>query len=185
MSNSLARAGQFTHYKPKRWHPEFDLIVIGSISGLSNVELSRQYGYTPQHISNILSTEQAAEVRERVRGQIDKGFEGNLKERLSKIGEKTVKHIEKFIEDADGRAERSPFFFIDRVLKISEHVGSLNGTGGKGNGNTLVNNGTLVISQDKANDIIRGLSMSKEIDEVEYTIENVEGVRDERSKERS
>lgn len=166
------RTGGFKHYNPKRWHPEFDLIVIKSVGGLSNEEIGREFGYTKQHVSNILSTPQAAEVRDRIREEINKNYQGKLKERVSAIGEGVVRHVEKFITDANNLAERSPFDFIDRALKIGTVIGAMgekvSNISNNGTQNNIVNNGNMIlVTGEKANDLKNALVNSMELEEVE------------------
>lgn len=161
-------SAQFLHYNPKRWQPEFDLIVIESVAGKSNAELARLFGYTKEHISNILSTPQAAEVKERIRSTINKEFEGGIKDRLAKIGEKTIKHIEKFVEDEDGYSNKRPFDFVDRMLKIAQAVGSVGDKDATSRSNTtIVNGNALIVNQDQASGLRDALSKSMELDQVQ------------------
>jgi ElaB/YqjD/DUF883 family membrane-anchored ribosome-binding protein len=162
------RPAKFERYKPKRWHPEFDLIILDSISGLDNIELGRKYGYTPQHISNILSTEEARKVKERVRTAIDKEIQGGVKERLSKVGEKVLEHIERFVEDDNNLAEKRPFEFIDRAVRIGEKVGSLIGDVNKNVTNNI--DKAIFLSADQAKGIKDGLFLSSKLDDIEPII---------------
>lgn len=130
---------KFVRYKPKRWHPEFDLIVISSIAGKDNEELARIFGYTPQHISNILCTEQAQEIRNKVRSDIDTTFTKDIKDRLNDINEGAIKSLEQFfVTERETRYEASPFLFVDRAMRYLD----------KQNNNpnpnpNAVNNGTI------------------------------------------
>lgn len=165
---SGGKASSFEHYKPRRWHPEFDLIVIESISGSDNETIGRKYGYTKEHVSNILSTSQAREIKEKVRHTVDKEFEGTLKQRLAVIGEKTVKHIENFINDEDNLAARSPFMFIDRTLKIAQSVGTLIGDRNNNSGQQInVAGNAIIMNNEKADDLKKALSDSMELEYVE------------------
>lgn len=166
---SKNKSAKFENYNPKRWHPEFDLFVIESVSGKSNEEIGRLHGYTAQHISNILSTPQAREIKERIRSSINTEFETNLKERFAKIGEKAIRHIESFIEDENSLASKSPFMFVDRVVRIGQVVGSLGSENGKNNpiANTTINGNVNIMTTDQAKEISEALRRSKELDSVE------------------
>lgn len=126
---------QFLRYAPKRWKPEFSLIVMDSISGMENDEIAEKYGYTKQHISNILCTSQAAEMRRNVQTKINEHFEGSLKERLAVVQEQAVRHIEDFISARNGfeNVKKDPFGFIDRVIKVAGSGGSLGDKSGSNN----------------------------------------------------
>lgn len=166
---SGGKSSSFEHYKPRRWQPEFDLIVIESISGLDNETIGRKYGYTKQHVSNILSTAQAREIKDKVRTTVDKEFEGTLKQRLAKIGERAVEHVEKFIQDEDNLAERSPFMFIDRTLKIAQSVGTLMGDKSNNNSGQQINvaGNAIIMNNEKADDLKNAIKNSMELDYVE------------------
>lgn len=164
-AGSVNRSAKFLHYSPKRWQPEFDLIVIESISGKSNEEVGRLFGYTKEHISNILSTEEARKVKERIRAQINHEFQGTLQERISNIGAQAVKKIEAFISD-DTLYTRSPFMFVDRALKIAQASNTLASSEGKSNNTTIVNGNAIVMNGEQASNIRDALLKSKELDSI-------------------
>ncbi len=163
---SKNRAAQFLHYNPKRWQPEFDLIVMKSIAGADNEEIGREFGYTPQHVSNILSTQQAKDLKEKIRSTIETEFDSNLKTRIAGIGAKTLKHIEDFVA-RDDLADKSPFQFIDRVTKIAQSVGAIGSdTKSSVNNNTFVQGNALIINGEQADRIKDGLFKSTELDNI-------------------
>lgn len=163
---SLNRAAKFKNYNPKRWQPEFDLMVIESISGKSNEEIGQLFGYTKEHVSNILSTTQAGEVKERVRKTINAQFQGTLQERIANIGAKAIEHVEKFIQDDSNLASKSPFMFVDRALKIAQSTSTLvsNPDSSRVTNNT-VNGNVLVINNDIADNLFSALEKSRALDE--------------------
>lgn len=166
-SKNKRRDAQFQHYNPKRWHPEFNLIVIESIAGKSNEALSEEFGYTPQHISNILSTSHAAQIREGVRTNINKEFDGQLKNRIAAIGEKTLKHIEHFVDDERNLAEKSPFMFLDRVLKISQATATLDSDSKHVSNNLTINgNAAFVMSKEQSDGIRNALLDSSSLESI-------------------
>jgi hypothetical protein len=167
--NTEKRAAKFTHYQPKRWHPEFSLIVMGSIAGKSNVELSEQFGYTKEHISNILSTEQAAEIRERSRESLNKAFEGNLQSRIDRIGERAIANIERFVEDEHNMEAKSPFAFVDRMMKLATMTSKLGSAdnGNKSTTNIQVNgSAAFVLQAEQVKGIRDALLQSSSLDAV-------------------
>lgn len=169
-TGSGGKLSGFSHYNPKRWHPEYDLIVFESINGKSNQEIGDKYGYTKQHISNILSTTQAREIKERIRGTIGRVAEEGFKERISSIGEQALKHVEAFIEDKNNLAERSPFMFIDRALKIGSSVGVLNSSSEKQSGHMQqinVAGNAIIMNNERADALKQALNDSMELDNVE------------------
>lgn len=162
---SKNRAPQFKNYNPRRWHPEFDLMVVESIAGKSNEEIGKLFGYTKEHVSNILSTQEAAVIRDRVRETINKEFDGKLKERLASIGAKCIQKIENFVEDERNLESVSPFMFIDRVVKIAQSTSTLvNNERNTVNNNTVVNGNAMIINNDQANGLRDALSKSMDLD---------------------
>lgn len=169
MSEIVKREPKFHHYKPKRWHPEFTLIVMGSISGKDNAELAEEFGYSVVHISNILSTEQASEIREKAREHLNKAFEGNLADRVKGIGQKALEKIERFVEDKTNQEAKSPFAFVDRMMKLAtmtSTLGSLNGLANDKNTTNIQVNGSaaFVLNGDQVEGIRTALLQSSSLD---------------------
>lgn len=166
----LRKPAQFKHYQPKRWHPEFTLVVMGSISGKTNLELASEFGYTHQHISNILSTSQAEEIREKVRLGLDKHFEGTIIERVNRIGEKAIQKIESFVEDEHNYADKAPFAFVDRMMKLAIMTSKMGSDMSNGKGSTNIQvNGTaaFVLNPDQAAGIRSAMIESARIETIE------------------
>jgi hypothetical protein len=155
----------FQHYNPKRWHPEFDLIVIESVSGKSNEEIGRAFGYTKEHVSNILSTPEAKKVKERIRESINDEFDLSLKERLANIGAKAIKHLENFME-RDELAANDPFAFIDRAIKIGQVVGAVSKDSGNGNSTQIINGNALIINSTQAEELKSAMEKSMSLDAI-------------------
>lgn len=165
---SGGKGSSFSRYNPKRWHPEFDLMVVESIAGMDNQSIGDKYGYTKEHVSNILSTEEAKKVKDRIRGTIEKETDLNIKERVSRIGEKVLKHVEKFVEDENGLAEKNPFYFIDRVVKIGESMGSMGKNSVPIPGNNIINNGSMIVMNgDRVTDLKNALDNSMSLESIE------------------
>jgi hypothetical protein len=112
------REAKFNHYSPKRWHPEFDLIVYASFAGKSNVEIAKEFGYTPVHISNILSTVQADRIRNELRSKINDNVDDTITNRMKSISDKALERVEKFMNN-DELFEKSPFAFVDRAMRAA------------------------------------------------------------------
>lgn len=173
IGSGLGKQSGFSNYKPARWHPEFDLIILESINGNSNETIAEKYGYTKQHISNILSTEEARKVKERIRGTIEEEGKRCFKERIASIGEKALEHVEKFILDDAGLAERQPFMFLDRALKIGSSVGVMNSGSEKQSGSNgpmqqiNVAGNAIIMNNEKADALKNALNDSMELEYVE------------------
>lgn len=120
---SKNRAPQFTNYNPRRWHPEFDLMVIASFSGKSNKDIGEQFGYHEVHVSNILSTTQAQAIREDLRAKILSNTDKTIVERMNVISNKALQRMEEFMNN-DELYSKSPFVFVDKAMRAVQLSGA-------------------------------------------------------------
>jgi hypothetical protein len=109
-------AVQFKHYKPKRWEPWMEALVLASIQGKTNKELAESFGISLPHVSNILSTEQAAIATQKIRDKVSE-LHPDVSIKIGRIKEKAVQRIENFL-DNDAVAEASPIAYISQVKDI-------------------------------------------------------------------
>jgi len=127
----------------------------------SNTELGVMFGFTPQHISNILSTPQASLVRRRALETLREKVDGGLPKRLSDLADKATQRVAQIMYD-DAVFERSPFAVVDRALRVLAGVGRLRNAE-EARGDTT--NNVLVLTGESANDIRDGLRKSREAHE--------------------
>lgn len=151
-------------YKPKRWEPRFDLIVLGSIAGKSNVELASQFGLTPQHISNIINTQQAENLKQKVRNNIENESTKDIRTVVTEIGNRAAKHLLEFVLDERGRAKSNPFEFIDRSIKIAQISGVVKNDNGGGNVSPGMHVQNLQVNV--LNGLAEALKLSREVETV-------------------
>jgi len=127
------------HWNPKRWHPVYEEVVLMDLMGYKNIEIARLKGFTVQHISNILQTEQASRLRElaiaRQRALGTQTFEM----RLERATERAMNRIESVLEN-DEYAEKNPGGIFDRSLKLLQSTKKV----GKTDGTDVVNNVMVV-----------------------------------------
>lgn len=156
--NVMKREAQFRRYRPKRWHPEFDLIVYASFAGESNTDIARKFGYTPQHISNILCSEHAEKIRETLREKISDEGDKSIAARMKVTSDKAVERMEKFMNN-DELFEKSPFAFIDRAMRAIQ----ITGASKEDNSKIVINNQTNNIGTAAMDRIADALLASNEV----------------------
>jgi predicted transcriptional regulator len=154
------REASFKHYRPKRWHPEFDLIVLASFMGKTNTEIAKEFGYTPQHVSNILSTSQAEEIRDSLREKISNQTEISISDRLKEISNVSLTRVETFLKN-DELFEKSPFAFIDRAMRAAQIAQEKNDPKFQVNINNQTNNN--VLGNDAIDRIANALEVTTEV----------------------
>lgn len=168
----------FTRYKPKRWHPEFNLVVIDSIKGMSNVEIGKKYGYTPQHVSNILCTEQAAELKESIGKGIQNHFKASFADEANDLGRQAFEHIKDFVKDDLNLKTKSPFAFVDKMMKVAVMTNTLSSNEkNSNNSNVTINQNNIekaiVISSEAANNLKDAILESRELDAISIGDSNI------------
>lgn len=152
------RTAKFTRYKPKRWHPEFDLIILASFTGEKNEEIGKRFGYTKEHISNILCSEEAEKVRQKLRSNIDKELELSVNTRMKAISDTALKRVEDFISN-DDLARSSPFMFVDRAFRAAQ----LSGISNEGKNGSKVEVNVLNQTQNNVgNEVIDRMALALE-----------------------
>lgn len=114
-------------YRPKKWLPEFNQLVIDYIvvPGCTHEMLGEKYGYKKDQICNILGSAQARDIQEGMAKGILKYNVDNSIIKLGEISKKITERLHNFIhEDSFYRA--NPFEFINKSLSIGKAIGSLN-----------------------------------------------------------
>ena len=106
---------------PKCWRPEYEAIVLLSSTGMSrDAVIEKIYEmsgtrYTPQHITNILTTPEAIKIQSSHALALRENFQDKLSQRLTNISEKGLERIESLVND-DKHFERAPFAVVDRAM---------------------------------------------------------------------
>jgi len=118
------RPPQLTKWVPKTWEIWMTEAVLLSSKGMSNTELATHFNVTPQHISNITNTPQAALIRREVMDALQERVQTTTVRRLESIASKTVERLDRMVHD-DAAFKESPFQIIDRGMKVLEGIGKL------------------------------------------------------------
>ena len=139
-----------TRWEPKVWEVNYEEIVIASTIGLSNEELAKKFNFTPQHISNILQTPQAALTRRRILDELQKRALDSIPQRMTAIADKAVQRLHNLLHD-DERYAQSPFAVVDRGLQVLKGVGVL-----REEKNMQVDK-AIILTGEQSTDLLEGL----------------------------
>jgi hypothetical protein len=160
-------------WEPKKWDPIYEQFVALSALGLSNVEIGQRFGYTPVHVSNVVTSEQGKRLKQLMLDRLRATTISSIPQRLEDIADKTVSRLQEVMNDND-RFERSPFAVIDRGLQVLKGLRHL-----KGDSDTTFNQQKVVVMSDSAAKLIsEGLAKSQQAEEIHGT----EVVIDDKSK---
>lgn len=155
-------------WRPKRWRPEYEVIVALSSAGMSRqavidriFEMSGTR-YTPQHISNILNTPEAKEAQKKAVAVIRGKSTESLTEKIERVSQKAIGKIEELLDDAD-KYEASPFNVIDRGLAFLRITSKPAPAPTQPNTNVSVNNNTMVMTAEAAQILKDGTTKADEV----------------------
>lgn len=162
LEQETKRQARLTRWKPKKWRPEYDRMVFMSVAGFSNKQIGERLGYTKEHVSNVLNLAQAEQLREEIQKRMREEAYQDLPKRLNEIAAKTVERMHMLVHN-DDIFERSPFQVIDRGMDILKGLGHLkHGNTDHEAGGTVVNHGTIVVSDKLMERFVAGLEKSEE-----------------------
>lgn len=142
-------------WEPKEWRPQYEEIVIKSARGDSNKQLAHEYGCTPQHISNIITTPQAKEIRSRLVENIrNTGI--TQQERRMMVLDKALERVEQYFFDDEEQSKRKGAM-ADRAMKFMSGMGSLKAEN--------ENNNITVIGDELGERLIRAITKADQVKE--------------------
>jgi len=150
-------------WNPKEWRPEYTAIVAVSCTGLSNEEVGRQFGYTKEHISNILCTEQAVKLRQLINKRLLDSANSSQTERLDRLRDVAMRRIETVLMD-DDRAVSNPLQIFDRSFKFLQATRDLapEREGASGSSQTNIQN-NFVLGDSAASALSQGITAALNI----------------------
>jgi hypothetical protein len=139
MNSSAAIAFKPAKFKRKlrtwqpEWKPEYEAIVAESCMGKANTVLASKYGFTEQHISNILNTEQARKIKEEAIATIRRSSMHLMDATIASNTDKALENITTVLNKPELLVE-NPFAIFDKSLAFLKGVGKL-----AGEGSTVIN----------------------------------------------
>lgn len=107
-------------WDPKEWHPTYDLVVILSLTK-SNEEIASIVNYSPQTVSNILTSPtgkiKKAEVLQMGRDKLA----GTLENRARQMSDLAISRLHEILTDDNRmRKDATAFGAIDRALAVAK-----------------------------------------------------------------
>ena len=151
------RQGKLTKWRPRKWEAMHEQIVVLSCLGRSNKQIAEIFGYTPQHICNILGTPEASLVRRRVLDNLRDSVKSNLDQSLEDLADQSVIRLKEVMFD-DDLFEKSPFAVVDRGLAVLRGVGRLK----SGDDNSTKVGKAIIMSSEDAKKLIEGTAAADE-----------------------
>ena len=155
---SLGIIGGRIRYRPKKWLPEFNQLVVDYIvvPGVTHKELGEKYGYTNVQVCNILNSPQARDIQESMaKGILKYNFE-NVPIKMAEMSSKITERLHDFIHD-DSKYKANPFEFINKALSIGKAIGVLDKETPRDGG--VTHNTQVNISVGQAKDLSESLGI--------------------------
>jgi hypothetical protein len=161
-------------WTPKEWRPEYTAIVALSATGMSNEAVGKHFNYTKVHISNILCCPQAIEIRKLINAKLLEDQTVSLPDRLKRVQDMALGHVETFMNDSRNLMEKSPFQVFDRALKVLQGTNAMVNPDAKNNGATTnIQQNTFVLSDAAAKALTDGLAKSQLVQTLHAHLEPV------------
>lgn len=150
-------------WQPNEWEGEYEKITFESCLGVSNTDLAKKYNFTPQHISNILNTEQARQIKAEYVAAIRQGSLDLMEKQYGEIVERSVKNVHTVLH-RDDILQSHPFSQFDRSITALKSLGKLQeeAKAGTVHNNTQINN-TMIITNQQESAIVKGLDKIEQI----------------------
>lgn len=108
-------------WQPKQWKIEYEKIVMMDLMGLKGYEIAERIGCTPQHVYNILGTDQAVAIQKSLINRVRKEAL-DMTQEIKEIQELTVTRLKKCLKDDDIFNE-SRLGFITRGIDVMKGTG--------------------------------------------------------------
>lgn len=161
--NRPTKFKKIRRWQPNEWEPEYEKIVFESCLGKSNVELSVKFNFTKEHISNILNTEQAREIKRLYVEAIRQGSLDLMEKQFGEITTQAVKNMHTVLH-RDELTEKNPYSQFHASVTALKSLGKLQEESKPGTvHNTQINNTTMIITSDDESKIISGIDKLEQI----------------------
>lgn len=155
--------GTFRKWQPNEWEGQYEKIVFESCMGASNTDLATKYGYTKEHISNILNTEQARSIKTEYVAAIRQGSLDLMEKQYGEMVTRSVDNVHRVLHN-DDLLEKHPFSMFDRSMQALKGLGKLQDEARAGVINqTNIQNNTMIITNDQESKILKGIDKVEQI----------------------
>jgi hypothetical protein len=121
---AAVKPARFTKWQPKRWEAMHEQMVLMSTLGRSNVAIAEAFGYTPQHVCNVLNTPQADIIRRRVLNTLRESAVKQIDGSLEDLADQSIVRLKQVMYD-DDLFSKSPFAVVDRGISVLRGIGKL------------------------------------------------------------
>lgn len=145
---------------PKKWKPIYDKMVLLQISGLNNKEIAQTLRYTEQQVANILNTNEAHNLRQKLSISVNEKVMETIDAKIKKITIRAVDNAEKVLFN-DEVLDKSPLAMLDRSVNFLKAVGKLRGEVS----DTKIHN-TIVLGTDVQKTLLAGLEKANKVQEM-------------------
>lgn len=85
-------------WDPQKWEPAYDLMVILSLTK-SNKDIAEYLGYTPEHVSNVLTSPTGYEKKAEIIQQGRDKLAGTLQARAAQVADLGMKRLHEILND--------------------------------------------------------------------------------------
>ncbi len=153
------RPAKLAKWKPRKWDVVYDQIVMLDTLGTPQKQIAEMFGYTVQHISNIVQCPQAKLTRGKVLEQLSKSAIEKVSNDLELLAVQAKKRIAQVLYN-DELFERSPFAVVDRGIAVLKGVGKLKTEDEAARGIRI--NKAVIFTSDDAKAVREALSKADE-----------------------
>lgn len=160
METTVAKKGRLGKWVPKKWKADYDRVVGYHVVGKENKEIAVMLGFTPEHVSTILNTPQAQELKKRLEASLREKMLTNIPDALEYVARKTADLMKKVVDD-EKLFEKSPFAVIGMGMDVMKGLNHLKG-GGNGAGGTINVERAVIVSGAAADGLVAGFDKANE-----------------------
>ena len=104
-------------WDPKIWRPVYELMVYRAMQGASNIQIGKEFDYTPQQVSNILTCPQAIRIKAELIEETRNKVAGSTSARIQQVQDLTLKRTYEYLTD-DQKAKNAPALVIQTGLAV-------------------------------------------------------------------
>lgn len=114
----------YKKFEPVTWKPIYEQMVYDSCLGKTNVQIAKEYDYTPQQVCNILGCTKAKLSKQMILNTLRDEAQASIGERLGDVADKFMKRLEHIAKDEE-LFQRAPFAVVDRGLRVLAGLGHI------------------------------------------------------------
>lgn len=120
----LHKKNKSKKWQPKKWEPMYDQMVALSCTGMSNTAIAKRFGYTPQQVCNILTSDNGKIIKGLVTKHIQENLILDAKTRFAQNENRAIEIVHEVLHNTD-LLEKAPMAMYDRAIKFLEGRGTL------------------------------------------------------------